>query len=192
MELHIKRKDKIIQTSIDILDELGFQGLTTKEISKREQISEAAIYKHFKGKAEIICGILDYYYKFDNDIKQTIEINRYSPKQSIRFIAECLGEYYENYPAITVVPFYYEALSHEKGASNKIKETYKLRSNYLTHLIEKGIKEREFLKNTSSEDLANIILGTSRTIILIWRMEKGEFLLKEKLLSTLNIILKAC
>lgn len=188
----IKRKDRIIQTAIDILDELGFQGLTTREISKREQISEAAIYKHFKGKDEIICGILDYYYKFDNDIKQTIEINRYSPKKGIIFMTECLGEYYENYPAITAVPFYYEALSHEKGASNKIKETYKLRNNYLSKLIEKGIEEGEFPKNTSSEDLANIILGTSRTIILIWRMEKNNFPLKEKLLSTLSIILKAC
>jgi AcrR family transcriptional regulator len=37
-----QRKNKIIIEAIDLLDEAGIQGLTTKEIAKRQGITEPA------------------------------------------------------------------------------------------------------------------------------------------------------
>jgi AcrR family transcriptional regulator len=48
----IKRKNKIIIEAIDLLDELGIQGLTTKEIAKRRDPSEPAIYSGSIEKSE--------------------------------------------------------------------------------------------------------------------------------------------
>ena len=42
---YIKRKEKVIISSIDLFDEAGIKGLTTKELAKREGITEPAIYK---------------------------------------------------------------------------------------------------------------------------------------------------
>ncbi|MDP4091416.1 MAG: TetR/AcrR family transcriptional regulator, partial [Bacillota bacterium] len=54
LRLYIKRKERVTLTAIDILNELGFQGLSTKEICKRQEISEGTRYEHFKNKNEDI------------------------------------------------------------------------------------------------------------------------------------------
>jgi Transcriptional regulator len=50
MDFFIKRKDRIILTCIEIISDLGFQGLSTKEITQRQNISDGTLYKHFKRK----------------------------------------------------------------------------------------------------------------------------------------------
>ena len=46
----LHRKEQLILTAIEIIDEIGIQRLTTREIAKRQQISEATIFRHFKIK----------------------------------------------------------------------------------------------------------------------------------------------
>ena len=191
MSFYLKRRERIIQTAIEIIDELGFQGLSTKEICKRQEVSEGTLYKHFRSKNEVILGVLDYYLKFDTDIKETIEIKRLLPKESIRFMALRLAEYYQNYPAITAIPSAYEVFRHEEGVSSKVNEIFTSRNSYLAHIIEKGIKQGEFPADTDSEALADIILGSGRAVILKWRMQNFNFQLKEKLIHIVEMLLQA-
>lgn len=190
MSFYIKRRDRIIQTAIEILDELGFQGLSTKEISKRQEISEGTLYKHFKNKDEIMNGVLDYYAKFDSDLKQTIELKQLNSIDSIMFITSCFAEYYQNDPPITAIPFMHEVFRHEKGFSNKMNEILEGRYRYLLEVIERGKTIGEFPQMMDSELLANILLGTGWMIIMRWRMCNYVFNLRDTLIESTNLILQ--
>jgi AcrR family transcriptional regulator len=75
----LHRKDRLILTTIDIIDELGIQSLSTREIAKREGVSEATLFRHFKSKNDLLAAVLEYYSKFDDDIYQTTGINKLKP-----------------------------------------------------------------------------------------------------------------
>jgi AcrR family transcriptional regulator len=192
MSSYIKRKEHIILTAIEIISDLGFHGLSTKEISGREGISDGTLYKHFKNKNEIILGVLDYYSKYDDVIKETIDIKNLSSKASIIFFMEMLTECYENYPAITAITSIYETLAHEPVVANKITDIYEERIKFIVKYIERGIDNKEFSSNIDSESLTNLILGVNREIILKWRLNNYNFPLKEKVMSTIDMLFKLC
>ena len=54
----LNRKDSIVITAIEIMSELGIHGLTTKEIARRQGISEGTIFRYFRSKNEIILSML--------------------------------------------------------------------------------------------------------------------------------------
>lgn len=190
MKRYIKRKDSIILTAIEIIDELGFQNLTTKEICRRQEFSEGSLYKHFRSKDEIILGVLDFYFMFDEEIGQSIEMKKLSSKESIAYYITRFAEYYENYPAMTAILNSYEFFRNEAGLASKVIEIYEFRTKLIVNFIEEGIKTGQFLPNIDSESLSDIILGSYRAIILKWRMRQFNFNLKERLISTIDMILK--
>ena len=49
-----QRKEQITSITINIIGEEGLAGLTVAKIAEKAEVSEAALYKHFKGKEEII------------------------------------------------------------------------------------------------------------------------------------------
>jgi AcrR family transcriptional regulator len=192
MDFFIKRKERIILTAIEIISDLGFQGLSTKEITKRQDISDGTLYKHFKSKNDIILGILDFYSKFDESLKESIEMSKLSSKESIKFFLRMLTEYYENYPAITALSIIQETFEHEENIGDKSRQIYEDRIKVIMHYIEKGIKSGEIRQDIDSEVLTDIILGSFREIILKWRIGKFEFSLKERVMKTLETILSVC
>lgn len=191
MNRYIKRKDSIILTTIEIIDELGFQNLTTKEICKRQEFVEGSLYRHFKSKDEILIGVLNYYIKYDKEIKQTIEMKSFTSKEAIYYYITRFAEFYENYPAMTAILNSYEVLRNEEGVAHKITEIYEFHTMLMVNLIEQGIRSGQFLPTTDSESLSDIIIGTYSAITLRWRMQKFNFNLKERLLKTIDMILKA-
>ena len=191
ISVDIKRKDRIVLTTIEIIHELGFQGLTTKEISRREQFSEGSLYKHFRSKDEIILAALDYCSKFDEDIKQTIVLKKLKSKESIRYLITRYAEYYEKYPAMTAILNSYEILRNEAGIAHKIVEIFEFDFDLMMNIIEEGIKNGEFKSDIDSNDFSDVILGFRIAITLRWRMRQYNFNLKDKLLATLNMVLKA-
>ena len=187
----MRRKDRIILTTIEIIDQLGFQGLTTKEICRRQEFSEGSLYKHFRSKDEIILGVLDYYTKYDDEVKQTIEMQKFSSRESITYCVTRFADYFGSCPAMTAIVNSYETLRNQAGVAYKAKEIFESRTNIILHLVEEGIKNGEFRSDIDSASLSNIIWGSCIAITLEWRMKQHSFKLKERVLSTLDMILKA-
>jgi AcrR family transcriptional regulator len=94
----VKRKDGILHSAIEIIDERGFHGFTIRELSKRQNISEAAIYRHFNNKNDILKSLLEHYSDYYNKICETIKTENMSALQAINFYITSYYEYYENYP----------------------------------------------------------------------------------------------
>lgn len=192
MELYgLHRKDSLILTAIELLDELGVQGLSTRAIANRQNVSEATLFRHFKSKNDLLLAMIDEDSKYDADIISTVSINKMPPRNAITFFFNSIVEYYQNYPAITAIQQAYDVLSYEPLLAERIKKAYTTRIDFLKSLIAEAQTTGEINSTADIEKLSYVIWGSFTTICLNWRFSKYNFSLKEYVLNTLDMTLDA-
>ncbi|MHB8063219.1 MAG: TetR/AcrR family transcriptional regulator [Ruminiclostridium sp.] len=91
------RRDRIILTAIEIMSDSGIQGISTKELAKRQDITESLLYRYFKSKDEIIVAVIEYYSSFDRIIMNTILKSDLTYMGKITEFIRMYIEYYENF-----------------------------------------------------------------------------------------------
>ncbi|ATW26103.1 TetR/AcrR family transcriptional regulator [Candidatus Formimonas warabiya] len=187
----LPRKEGIILTVVDIINELGIQGLSTREIARRQGISDGALFKHYKTKNDILLAVLDYFAQYDSDILQSIEVLELKPKEAITYFVNAFAEYYENYPAITAIDQAYDVLFCDPALAVKVKNIYTDRTDFIQKTIEQGQKVGQICPDVDSDHLTHIVAGSFRSVCLSWRLNNYAFPLKEKILLTLKVILDA-
>lgn len=183
---YLTRKESIVLTAIDIIGDLGIHELSVREIAKRQNITDASLYRHFKSKQEIIVAVLDYYSKFDENIMKTIKDSTMTNIEGIKFFIKSLAECFENYPDLVAIDHSYEIFGHDAILADKVKGIFFTRFEFVKSMVEEGKKSGEIHAEVISEDLTDIIIGIFRTSSLRWRMNKCDFSLKEKILRTLD------
>jgi len=187
----LHRKERLIITAIEVIDELGIQALSTREIARRQGVSEAALFRHYKSKNELLIAVLDHFSKFDNDIFQSAKLMNLSPKESIIYFVKKTVEYYENYPAITSIMQLFDVLRYDADLCDKVRKILEDQTAIIRDLVEGAKKNGEIRADTDCTTLALIIMGSLREICLKWRISNKEFSLKEVTISALEMILKA-
>jgi len=58
-EMRKSRKEQIINSALEIISEEGVKNLTMKRIANRIGISDAALYRHFKNKQELMLVMIE-------------------------------------------------------------------------------------------------------------------------------------
>lgn len=186
----LHRKERIIITTIDIIDEIGILSLSTREIARRQGVSEATLFRHFKSKNDILIAVLDYFSQFDTDIYQSTILKKLKPIDAVIYYVTANTEYYENYPAITSIMQIFDVLKGEQGLTDKINEIKNRSTHYLKLLIEEAQLVGNLRVEIDSEILALMISGLCREICLTWRLSGKNFSLKEKTLIALKLLLE--
>lgn len=186
----LHRKDRLIITTVELINELGLQGLTTREIASREGVSEATLFRHYKNKNDLLAAVLDYYTKFDEDIFETTKLKNLKPLEAINFLIGSTVEYYENYPAITAITQLMDMLQYEPDLSDKVRSIIFTKSQSIKLLVDEAKKSGELRPDIDSEELSDIISGTLKEICMKWRISKS-FSLKERALSSINMLLNS-
>lgn len=186
----LNRKDSIVITAIDIMSELGIQGLTTKEIASRQRISEGTIFRYFKSKNEIIFSMLKEFSRFDEDIRDAAIAMDLNFVETCRYCVNTYADYYESYPAITALSYSYDGLMNEVQFADYIREIFNARISFIKDIVTKGKEKGEIHPSVDTEGLAYIMEGTFRTIAYRWRLSKYSFSLKDRVISALDMILE--
>lgn len=185
----LPRKESIIISAIELIDQLGLQGLTTKKIAKHQGITEGAIFKHFDSKQELLLAVLDHFAQYDADIMRSIKLNNLQPRQAIIYFIEAYASFYENYPAIIAISQTYDAFMREKGLGEKIKDIVGNRADFLSQLISQAQSAGVICAEVDCDILSDIILGCVRSTCLRWRINNGDFSLKDRIISAVSLIL---
>jgi len=180
LDNYLNRREKITITAIQILDEKGIQGLTTREIAKRQQITEPAIYRHFKSKHEIILSIIEQYKIFDELIENTIRENEMDARSAIHYYIDALTKYYDSYPEITTLMFSMDVYHYDD----------KLRQQLMTEIVLRGQKDGELTKDIEGVKLAQIVLDILWGTIKRWKSEGCSENLTETAFEKINWILQ--
>jgi AcrR family transcriptional regulator len=187
----IHTKEIIILTTIEVIDEFGIHGLSTREVAKRVGISEPGIFRHFKSKSTLLLAVLEHFSLYDEDVIHSIKVKYQDPTEAIYKFVETYALYYENYPAITAMMQSMDLLRKDPNLSDKVKTILLSRTLFLTDLIKQAQKLGKIDLGIDSKCLAITIIGIEREWCLNWRLSDFSFSLSEKILETLEMTLKA-
>lgn len=190
MSYFIHRKEKIIYTAIDVINELGVQALSTKKIAQKESIAESTIFKHFSSKTELLSAVLDFYSQYDDDIKETIRVNSMTGLNALKFCLNSYLRYYENYPAITSITQGLDEMRYIEGLQDKVVSISQKRFDTFRMIIAKAQSEGVLPLDFSDETYADAILGAINGVIRKWRMENYSFDLFKRCMSAVSLIIK--
>lgn len=186
----LHRREGIIVSTIEVLNEVGLQNLSTKLIAKREGISEGTLFRHFKNKTEIMLAVLEHFSQFDDAIIETNRNKKLNAIDTIRNFMNAYAEYYENYRAITALVQVYDSLMAEPELNEKIRMIISTRSNFILETIKRGKEEGLIKSDVDCKCVEDLITGGNINVCLKWRMNKYSFSLKERTLAMLNTILE--
>lgn len=185
----LNRKEKIIITAIDLFDEAGINGLTTKEIARRQNVTEPAIYKQFNSKKEIVMAILERCAFFDELIKNTILDNKMTGKEGILYFVRAYAEYYQNYPQITTAMFSFDMFRYDVDLHEKMNDTVTQRSDLLLHLVTSGVEMKDFSTDVDKQGLTDALVGILWSTTFMWKISECRFDLKERIIRATETIL---
>lgn len=185
------RQIQIIETATKRIDKYGIQELTTKSLAADIGLSEAALYRHFKSKNDILLGMLSFFIMGMKDkINSIIENDQRTSCEIISDIFNNQLNTFTKNPAIVSVVFSEGIFQFNGTLSNKLSEMMDLMHEKISALIKKGQDEACFNKLMSPGIAATMIMGSMRMVVLKWKLSGNKSNLVKDGQAMLNGILK--
>jgi len=180
-----ERRSEILNKSLEIISEKGFYNLTIRNIAAEINISEAAVYRHFKNKKEIVSMLAEEFFSYDKEIN-----NLNKEKKSFEKLREIilfqLKLFSEN-PLMTAITFQEEIFREYPEIWSKFNSHREKREELIKNIIKTGKKKGEIKDSIDSESFSTIFMGTIRMTVIKWRgsnfeysiLKKGEEIIKQ-------------
>ena len=187
------RQNQILAASIGIIHSEGIQGFTIKNLSNAIGVTDAAIYRHFKSKNEILCAVLDNFTAKLLGFILSLENTNISSFEKIKKVYEKLSNTFTNKPAYVSVIFAEEIFKNAKPLSKKVSKILELNNEAFNSIIEEGQKNNEITNEIESQELTLMVMGAFRLMVKSWKMKDFSFSLieaSEKLYSSIEILIK--
>jgi AcrR family transcriptional regulator len=180
MEILSTRGEQIVDVAIKLLSEGGISVLTTKKLAESVGISEAALYRHFKGKLDILVAILD-----------RLEVNMGSlfaqglskgdsVLDQVEMVHKRVFHNFSARPAMASVVFSEEMFRHDPRLSERVSRIMDTVQENIMRLLRSKKGREECRCDVPVKDLARIIMGALRFIVTRWRLSGHDFDLEKE------------
>lgn len=192
MTVFTKRQQEIINTAIELIAEKGIQELTIKNLSKKIGIAESAIYRHFNSKLDILLGILSLFRHSEDQMNRELTGLQTTPTEKLKQMLLRRFDYFSRNHAIASVILAEELFRNDRRLSSQIYEIMQSNQQIIIDLIKSGQKRGEFRNDVSAEQMAFMITGALRLIVMHWRLSefKSDLIEEgEKLWETVETII---
>lgn len=184
------RRESIIIASIDLIDEVGLQAFSTKEVARRLKIAEGTVFRYFPKKNDLLYAVLEQFSLYDRDIIDTTRIKGMSPLDALLFYISFKTQNYENYPAITVITQSYDVLRRIPDLKVKVETILSDLSVFISQCLEGAKRESVLKADTDSSVLTDIIVSIVSGLCLKWRMSEGGFPLQKSVMQAVILTVK--
>lgn len=175
-----ERQLEIIEAAGEILTESGIAGLTTKNLAAKMGFAESALYRHFKGKEEIILTMLRYLStNMDSRLKNAVSTID-SPNEKLIAVFNNQFTFFKKNPHFLVAIFSDGLLEESKAINEAILQIMGTKRKHLLQIIQQGQKQKQFTDTLSADELVHVIMGSFRLHMLQWRLSGFSFDLKLK------------
>jgi len=174
------RQLEIIEAAGKILSESGINGLTTKRLAEKMNFSEAALYRHFKGKEEIILLMLRYLAENMNERLTACTQGTQDAMENLKYIFDDQFDFFEKHPHFLVAIFSEGLLEESQAINQAILEIMATKRKHLMKFIRQGQEEKSITSAIPPEDLVHFIMGSFRLHMLQWRLSELTFDVKKK------------
>ena len=164
---HDKRKQEILQKSLDVFIEEGYEDATFQKIADRCGITRTTLYIYFKNKHEIFLGsIKELLAELEISLKKIMNTSSLNAELSLRKVLSTLADSIESNKKLFSVLLNYLMQLKKAGVDTNervLRRVIRLRHLLSTILI-KGIQSKEF-KEINVKDINDTLYGLLESAI---------------------------
>lgn len=144
------------------------------------KFTEAAIYKHFKGKTAVLESVLNYY-KSDLEGKmKVIAEDDSNGLEKLSSIMQFQFKHFSDNPAIVMTIFAETSFQYDKVLSETVLRILTKKKQVVEKIIQIGQGDGSIRSDIEATYLASVFMGSIRFTILRWRLNDYNFdLIKE-------------
>ena len=187
------RQIEIIEAATRLIGEKGIQNLTTKNLAGEVGFSEAALYRHYKGKTEILESVLFYYREKLKEGLTSIIQSEVTGLDKIKAMIEFQFNHFTKFPAMIMIIFAETSFQYDNVLSKAVAMILTQKRKMVGKIIQEGQKEGSIRKDIAYDQLTMVVMGSMRFTVLRWRLSNFDFdLVKEgkTLWNTFNLLIK--
>jgi len=183
------RQQEIIDAAISIIATRGYQELTTKHIAEAVGVSEAALYRHFVSKSDLIHKILEYFQKVAHEAMGDIQNTVADPIEQVKAFVMNRYIMFSHNPDLAKVMFSEEIFQNDRSLAEHNLSIMHIHRDQLIISIQKAQEIGEIRAELEPIQLFRIIVGSMRLLVTQWQLCGYEFELLaegEKLWNTIQ------
>lgn len=170
-----KRQLQIIDAAGKLLAKGGIQNLTTKKIAKEMKFSEAALYRHFKSKDDIVFAMLTYLASnIDKRISEIINSDGHTIEK-LKTMFNNQFTFFNKNTHYLVAIFSDGLWENNEKIHQAVKQIMTVKQKHLNDIFVEGQSKNIITSNISAQTLTHIIMGSFRLHMLKWKMNDFKF-----------------
>ncbi len=170
-----KRQLQIIDAAGKLLASGGIQNLTTKKLAIEMGFSEAALYRHFKSKDDIVFAMLTYLASnIDKRIGEIINSDM-DAIEKLKTLFNNQFTFFNKNTHYLVAVFSDGLWENNEKTHQAVKQIMAVKQKHLNLIFEEGQSKNEMTSSVNSQTLTHMIMGIFRLHMLKWKMNDFKF-----------------
>ena len=170
-----ERQEQIILTAIALIAREGYKNLTIKKLASELHLSEAALYRHFVNKEDLLLSIMHYFEDISRNVLQEIQKTKLNPLEKVHFFIMNRYELFTSNPDLAQVMFSDELFYYDPVFFKQFKKISMNHREVLLNFIEEAQKEGFIQSGINSEQIFTILIGSMRFLITQWNLSGRKF-----------------
>jgi len=188
-----KRQMDIVDAAIRIIARQGFRELTTKNLAKELKLTEAALYRHFNSKHDLVQTILSYFAEVSAQVLENIRDKGLSPWQKVERFVMNRFEIFCRQPDLGSVIFSEELFRNDPALMEHMRVIMHSHRNEVITYIKEAQSEGQINPNCDPDQIFRIVVGSMRFTVTQWVLSGRGFdlvLEGQKLIKALNTLIE--
>ena len=187
------RQIEIIEAATKLIGDTGLNNVTTKNLAEEMGFTEPALYRHFKGKTEILAAVIEYFRQTIGDGIAPLLAKEINGLEKIRQLIKFQFRLISQRPAVIMVIFAETSFQYDPKLSEAVFSLTSHLRQLIIEMIDTGMKDGSIRHDVKKDALVTVILGSMRMTVLQWRLSGFSYDLTKKgseLCSTLKLLLQ--
>jgi len=168
-----ERQEQIIKAAIQIVSEGGLQGFSIRKLADRVGISEPAIYRHFKNKADIMTNTVLFMVDSWQEIAKWVD--KLPGIEAMEMFHRDAVEFLSNNPDIAEAFRYLKTSKNYTHLFEKAPPHGELALNLLSKFIRRGQEEGNIRNDIPGEQLSIVVVGGLSWLKEKWHLSGRDF-----------------
>jgi AcrR family transcriptional regulator len=185
------RKQQIIEAARKLIVKKGSEHLTVRSIARVVNITEAAIYRHFRSKREILSFLMNH---ITESMLETLNTKPFEGTTSLEAVNQILTRHLSEIEERQGMSFQVIAEIISLGDKKLNKEVYDSITKYLDRLrtlLSEGVRAGVIREDIDLEASAMLIFGMIQGLVNVWALSNYSFDLAKKYSSLWAILREA-
>lgn len=167
---HAVRQQQIVEASRKIITQKGMSELTMRELARSLKFTEAAIYKHFRSKNEVIGLMIE---DIERTLMETIDAaaaGSGKATEKLRSVFTSHLSYAEKRKGVSFAVINETINLKDKGLQKRMLRVLDAYHNRIGDLVAEGIRSGEFQKSVDPSSASVAFFGMVQSLATLWAL----------------------